>query len=199
LPMRRSTHCQRTLSTGAGAAALPRSSAGIVDTLRRITNLFLSGSNQFNDEQIGLFDDVLTQLINRIEAKALHELSAQLANVATAPINVIRQLANHDEIIVAGPVLANSYRLTNSDLVEISKTKSQAHLLAISGRTQLDESVTDILTERGNNEVVHKLANNAGAHFSDIGLETLSKRAEDEAFAKGDRGSAISSAGHRQS
>jgi uncharacterized protein (DUF2336 family) len=151
-----------------------------VETLRRITDLFLSGANRFNDEQISLFDDVLMQLIDRIEAKALHELSEQLAPVASAPVEVIRSLARHDEIIVAGPVLAHSSQLATSDLVEIAKTKSQAHLLAISGRAQLDEVVTDVLTDRGNQEVVHKLANNAGARFSEAGLATLTKRAEDD-------------------
>ncbi len=156
-----------------------------VETLRRITNLFLAGANRFNDEQINLFDDVLMQLTERIEVKALHELSEQLAPVATAPFEVVRRLAHHDEIMVAGPVLTHSSRLGNRDLVEIAKTKSQAHLLAISGRTQIDESVTDVLTDRGSQEVVRKLANNAGARFSDAGLETLTKRAEhDESLAE---------------
>jgi hypothetical protein len=30
--------------------------------------------------------------------------------------------------------------------------------------------VTDVLLDRGNREVIHKLANNAGASFSPIGL-----------------------------
>jgi uncharacterized protein (DUF2336 family) len=151
-----------------------------VETLRRITNLFLAGANRFNDEQITLFDDVLMQLIDRIEAKALYELSEQLAPVAAAPVEVIRSLARHDEIIVAGPVLAHSSQLATSDLVEIAEAKSQAHLLAISGRAHLDESVTDVLTGRGNQEVVHKLVNNAGARFSEAGLATLNKRAQDD-------------------
>jgi uncharacterized protein (DUF2336 family) len=115
-----------------------------VETLRRITDLFLTGANRFNDEQIGLFDDVLTQLIERIEAKALSELSAQLAPVAAAPVEAVRRLARHDDIAVAGPVLAHSTQLTDLDLVEIAKVKSQAHLLAISERTNLDQSVTDV-------------------------------------------------------
>ena len=156
-----------------------------VETLRRITNLFLTGANRFNDEQISLFDDVLMQLTELIEAKALQDLSEQLAPVATAPFEVVRRLARHDEIMVAGPVLTHSSRLGNVDLVEIAKTKSQAHLLAISGRKQLDESVTDVLTDRGSQEVVRKLANNAGARFSDAGLETLTRRAEhDESLAE---------------
>jgi hypothetical protein len=35
----------------------------------------LKGANRFNDQQIRLFDEVLMQLVERIEAKALSELS----------------------------------------------------------------------------------------------------------------------------
>jgi uncharacterized protein (DUF2336 family) len=156
-----------------------------VETLRRITDLFLTGANRFNDEHIGLFDDVLTQLIERIEAKALSELSMQLAPVAAAPVEVVRRLARHDDIAVAGPVLAHSARLTELDLVEIAKVKSQAHLLAISQRTHLDESVTDVLVDRGNRAVFNRLASNRGACFSEAGMATLAKRAEnDESLAE---------------
>jgi uncharacterized protein (DUF2336 family) len=129
-----------------------------VETLRRITNLFLTGPDRFNDEQIGLFDDGLTQLIERIEAKALSELSQQLAPVENAPIEAIRRLARHDDITVAGPVLAHSPRLADCDLVEIAKAKSQAHLLAISGRMHLDHSITDVLVDRGDENVFSRLA-----------------------------------------
>jgi uncharacterized protein (DUF2336 family) len=156
-----------------------------VETLRRITDLFLTGANRFNDEQINLFDDVLTQLIERIEAKALNELSEQLATVDNAPVEVVRRLACHDEIDVASPVLSRSLRLTDDDLTEIARTKSQAHLLAIAGRRSIGESVTDVLTDRGNQEVVLKLANNSGARFSEVGMATLTRRAEnDEGLAE---------------
>ena len=117
---------------------------------------------------------------------ALAELSARLAPVDNAPIEVIRRLARDDEIIVAAPVLSQSARLTTHDLVDIAQTKSQAHLLAISGRApSWSRSVTDQLLSRGDREVKHKLAKNAGARFSETGFTTLVKSAEtDESLAK---------------
>jgi uncharacterized protein (DUF2336 family) len=156
-----------------------------IATLRRITDLFLKGANRFNDQQIRLFDEVLMQLVERIEAKALSELSDQLAPVENAPIETVRRLAHHEDITVAGPVLAYSSRLENQDLIEIATHKSQAHLLAISGRSQLDESVTDVLTTRGDKEVFHRLAENSGARFSEAGMTALTNRAEtDETLAE---------------
>ncbi len=97
-----------------------------VETLRRVTDLFLNDADRLNETQIGLFDDVLCHLIKRIETKALVELSEHLAPVDNSPIEVIRRLARNDEITIAGPVLSQSARLTTSDLVEIAGTKSSA-------------------------------------------------------------------------
>ncbi len=156
-----------------------------VETLRRVTDLFLHGADRLNEAQIGVFDDVLLHLIQRVEQKALAQLSARLAPVDNAPTEVIRRLAHSDEIAVAGPVLAQSCRLTTGDLVEIAQTKSQAHLLAISGRARVEEAVTDRLLGRGDREVVHKLAKNAGARFSEAGFASLVTKAEtDEILAK---------------
>ncbi len=151
-----------------------------LQTLRRVTDLFLGGADSFNDEQIGVFDDVLGHLIRKIEARALIELSVRLAPIDNAPIEAIRQLARHDAIAVAGPVLAESARLTTADLVEIAKTKGQGHLLAISGRRELGETVTDILLERGNRQVVHIVASNSTSSLSPNGHALLVKAAEND-------------------
>jgi uncharacterized protein (DUF2336 family) len=156
-----------------------------VETLRRVTDLFLNDADRLNEEQIGLFDDVLCHLIKRIETKALVELSGHLAPIDNSPIELIRRLARNDEIAVAGPVLTQSARLTAGDLIEIAGTKSQQHLLAISGRSELEESVTDVLLDRGDRETVHRLARNAGARFSETGFTSLVRNAEtDESLAE---------------
>jgi uncharacterized protein (DUF2336 family) len=138
-----------------------------VETLRRITDLFLGVNDQLNDEQILVFDQVLGHLIARTELTALIELSDRLAPIHNAPINVIHTLARDDEIAVAGPVLSMSDRLTTPDLIEIALVKSQSHLLAISKRSSLSESLTDVLIERGDREVIGKLAENVGVRFSE--------------------------------
>jgi uncharacterized protein (DUF2336 family) len=154
-------------------------------TLQRITDLFLNSSDRLSEKQVGLFDDVLLQLIKRVELKALAELSARLAPSPNAPIGVVRQLARHDDILVAGPVLSQSERISQTDLIEIAKTKGQAHLLAISDRSLVDELITDVLIERGSKEVFHKLAQNHGAFFSKTGFATLVNFAKsDEVLAE---------------
>ena len=149
-----------------------------IDALRRITDLFLAAPAQLNAEQIGVFDDVLSHLVGRVETKARAELAKRLAPVAEAPNEVIQRLARDEEITVAGPVLTQSARLTASDLVDIAQKKGQGHLLAIAGRDRLEECVTDVLVDRGNRDVVQTLVTNNGATFSQSGYAALVKRAD---------------------
>ena len=90
-----------------------------VETLRRVTDLFLNETDRLNEQQIAVFDDVLVHLIQRVENKALAQLSSILAPVDKAPVEVIRRLARHDELSIAGPVLTQSSRLSEADLIEI--------------------------------------------------------------------------------
>ena len=153
--------------------------------LEKITDLFLHGAGQFNEAHVDLFDDVFGRLINEIEANARSELSNRLAPVDNAPMRLVQRLAKDDDIAVAGPILQHSQRLADSDLVQIAKTKSQAHLLAISGRRSIAEPVTEALVNRGDQAVVRNVADNRGARLSGDAFSALLKRAEqDEALAE---------------
>ncbi len=137
------------------------------ETLKRVTDLFLGENEKLNEEQIQVFDEVLGHLITRMESKALIDLSERLAPINNAPIKVVHTLACDDQIAIAGPVLSLSDRLTTPDLIEIALAKSQSHLLAISKRSSLSEFLTDALVGRGDRQVISKLAENAGARFSE--------------------------------
>jgi uncharacterized protein (DUF2336 family) len=150
------------------------------DTLERITTLFLDGARSLGDDQVDLFDDVFGLLIEQIETKARAALSNRLAPVDNAPAKVLRTLANDDDISVAGPVLKHAPRLPESDLIDVARTKSQAHLQAISSRKTLGEAVTDVLVRRGDRDVARSVAGNRGAKLSAHSFVNLVKRAEDD-------------------
>src|ERR1700682_3991221 len=149
-----------------------------VETLRRVTDLFLSGAVDYSSEQIGLFDDVFQCLMHHIETSAKALLANRLAPIDSAPPLTIRALALDDLIEVAAPVLSRSERLDDDALIEAARNKSQAHLMAISTRRVLSDAVTDVLVLRGNDEVIHSTVNNPGAEFSEHGLTRLVNRAE---------------------
>jgi uncharacterized protein (DUF2336 family) len=152
-----------------------------VSTLRQVTDLFMHGGESLSEEQVKVFDNVLCLLVTRVESRVRAELGARLAPVDYAPFDVIQHLARDDEIAVAGSVLATSSRLRTSDLVEIASTKGQDHLLAISGRTDLPEPVTDVIVDRGEGKVIRNLANNGSARFSDTGYSKIVARSEADA------------------
>jgi hypothetical protein len=145
--------------------------------VERVTDLFTAGSRSYSGNQIALFDDVLQELVADIEVTARARLAHRLAHVRSAPPKLIRLLAFDDEIEVAEPVLIHSEQLSDADLVENATNKSQKHLFAIAQRLKLSEPVTDVLVERGDNRVVHKVAGNKGARFSLAGYGKLKIRA----------------------
>jgi uncharacterized protein (DUF2336 family) len=55
-------------------------------------------------------------------------------------------------------------------------------MLAISERKSIDESVTDVLVTRGNQEVVNSVVRNNGARLSDFGFLHMIKRAEGDSI-----------------
>ena len=145
--------------------------------LERVADLFAAGSRGYSSKQIALFDDVLQKLCADIEVKARARLARRLAHIENAPPQLVRSLAFDDAIAVAQPILIHSQQLSDADLVENAATKSQDHLFAIAQRLRLSERVTDVLVERGDRRVIHKVAANTGARFSLAGYDKLTQRA----------------------
>jgi uncharacterized protein (DUF2336 family) len=166
------------------AALASGSNSHRIDILTRITDLFVGGAPCLSEQQIGVFDEVMVRLVTTIEAKARAKLALRLAPIGNAPANTVNMLAFDDDIEVARPVLSQSERLGERELVANANSKSQQHLAAIAQRKSLSEAVTDVLVERGDREVVQSVVKNSGARFSDAGFRMLVKRSTgDDALA----------------
>jgi hypothetical protein len=144
------------------------------------TDLMITG--RYSDDEIWTFGEVIGRLADEIEVAARTQLARRLAAFDRAPVNIIHKLAFDDSIEVAGPILQDSERLEAYALVANVCTKSQPHLLAISKRKSIEETVTDVLVTRGNQDVVSSVANNNGARFSDFGFLHMVKRAEGDSI-----------------
>lgn len=150
------------------------------EILHRVTDLFVHGSGKFSHDQIGLFDEIMIRLTENIELAARMAFGSRLARVSDAPGKIIRKLAFDPASEVAAPVLTHSTRLDEAALVENAQTQSLGHLLAISCRNVLAEAVTDVLVDRGDDNVVSSAAGNRGARFSTTGLSTLVQKARND-------------------
>lgn len=146
--------------------------------LRHLTDLYLVGGESYSEDEIAVIDDVFMRLVSTIEESSRALLAIRLAPLAKAPPRIVRLLACDDAIDVASPVLAHSAQIDTDTLVECARTRSQDHLLAISRRKTVPEAVTDVLVERGDQNVLMSAAVNAGARFSDQGFGRLVARAQ---------------------
>jgi uncharacterized protein (DUF2336 family) len=139
-------------------------------------------AGRYSNDEIWTFGEVIGRLADEIEVAARAQLARRLARFDKAPVNIIHKLAFDDSIEVAGPVLQESEQLEAYALVANVCTKDQTHLLAISKRKSIDETVTDVLVTRGNSEVLNSVAKNDGARFSDFGFLHMISRAEGDSI-----------------
>lgn len=131
-----------------------------------IADLFLKFADTLGENTIALFGEMLLPQAGTIDAVVLAEVSARLAPIANAPNALVRQLAYNTDAAVAAPMLMQGLALTTADLVTIARQSSTEHRLAIAQRAKLDEQVTQVLVERGEETVMNRLAVNPGARFT---------------------------------
>ena len=150
------------------------------EAIERISSLFLQGAEHFESQNVELFDDILIGLVPATEVETRVDLAERLSKLDNAPPTLVKQLAREDEIRISGPILSNSPLIDEPTLIDIARMKGQSHLAAISERSTLSPSITDVILRRGDRDVVRTVAGNAGAQFSESGYSGLIKRATDD-------------------
>lgn len=138
---------------------------------RNMAQLYSYVSDRCDDEQVAQYDEVLCQLAELVEVEARSHVAKLLAPLDRAPGNVVSKLAN-DEIEVAAPLLEFSNVLSDDDLIEIASKQTEAHRVAIAGRTSVAERVGDAIVEHGGSQSVNRLVQN---NHAEIGKATLHK------------------------
>jgi Uncharacterised protein conserved in bacteria (DUF2336) len=122
----------------------------------------------------------LTHIADRsLNAMATRDRAAYAGKVAPSPSlpqAVAKRLASDPDAAVASVVLKLSPVLTDQDLAAIALTHSQLHLAAIAERTDLPESVTGILVERGDATVLRCVSGNENARLSEDAMARLMAR-----------------------
>jgi uncharacterized protein (DUF2336 family) len=146
------------------------------DLLRELSDQFF-GPVEPTATETALYGDVLGKLAADMETAVRAELSARFATSPQAPHSLIRRLAS-DEAAVADPVLRASPVLTEADLLDVVRSKGQAHLRAVSARETVPEAVSDVIVERGDDETLGTLLGNEGAALSRRASEAAVERAK---------------------
>jgi hypothetical protein len=147
---------------------------------RNMAQLYSYVSDRCDDEQVAQYDEVLCQLAELVEAEARAHVAKLLAPLDRAPGNVVVKLAN-DTIEVAQPLLEFSNVLTDDDLIDIVAGQSEAHRLAIAGRTLVAERVGEAIVTHGEQPSVERLIKNPNAELGPSSLRLLVEKAATDA------------------
>ncbi|USG59845.1 DUF2336 domain-containing protein [Sneathiella marina] len=137
-----------------------------------ISDLFLTDDNRLSEREHALVTSILTKLLAEIETTLRQNLAEELAELSSAPHDLISLLAN-DEIDVARPILFKSHLLEEPDLIEIIQNRSKEHLLVIAERDDISPTISELLINYGDEDVVSHLIENGDAQISRESMEYL--------------------------
>ena len=152
------------------AACPPDRCARILEGIMQL----LTGSRDRSSELLAnVVDGVLLRLAERVETRALVQLSTTLAELKMAPSETLRRLASHNDPDVACPVLLKSQALATADLAAIAASCGERHLRAIVARDCIEPDVTEALIARGDDQTCLALIRNPGAKFSESAYARL--------------------------
>jgi uncharacterized protein (DUF2336 family) len=147
------------------------------ELLREVTSVFMSNADHAGSAELGLYDEVLTQLSTDMETLVRAEIANTLADAKVAPMGLLRKLAS-DHIDVAAPILTRSTALSESDLMHVVENKGQEHLRAVSQRAMVPEAISGVIVKRGDDETLKTLLVNDGARLSRETNEAVIHRAK---------------------
>lgn len=137
-----------------------------------IIDLFDNRESVLNERQRTLMFGILQSIVDEIEASIRQAVAGRLALFDDVPRDLIIRLAN-DEIRIAYPILKESGLLRDSDLIEVIKHRTEEHMLAITLRSNVSESVSEALVETGRQPVIISLLKNPNADISTQTMEYL--------------------------
>jgi len=145
------------------------------EILKLVSQLFSDGAESFSDREKLLFGEIFVRLLDQVAVDDRIDVSKKIGHLQEAPREAVLKLA-YDVAEVAAPVLELSSVLTDRDLADIAASQGQDHLLAISRRGLLAETVTDVIVRQGDDRVLRSVARNSGARFSQAGFTALAEK-----------------------
>lgn len=155
-----------------------KSSAKRLELLRRITDVYLTRQYESSPTGQYLFNQLVTELLDKIGAAGRANASAELSTQAEIPDFLAHRLATDQDYGVAEPMVRNYGKLSEHTLLTVARTGSQQHLRGIASRPAVTPPVSEIVVERGDQGTVRTLASNRGAQFSTSGMRKLIAKSE---------------------
>jgi uncharacterized protein (DUF2336 family) len=147
------------------------------ELLRQITDVFLADPPERSERETQLFDDIVVAVAADLETQVRVELAKKVA-VSNVVVNRTARRLALDVIEVARPVIEHSKSLTEGDILDVIQQKSQDHMLAVTKRPDIGETVSSALVAKGEDRVVASLLQNATARMDRKTFEAVAGRAQ---------------------
>ena len=148
------------------------------ELLRQITDMFLNNPDGHTAVSYAAFDEIAGTVIADFTSEVRSELARTLAESSLPLRRTARQLAM-DDIEIARPVLEGWNALTETDLLDVVRTKSQDHMIAVTKRAEIGEKISSALVAHGEDRVVASLLSNEGATIDRDTYEKVTERCQD--------------------
>jgi uncharacterized protein (DUF2336 family) len=157
--------------------ARQKSSESRLELAATVSDLFSEKHTVLTDRERSLMYVILHRIVKDAEMDVRKVISSRLADREDAPLELIEILAN-DEIDVAYPILTESTVLQAEELIEIIRTRTLEHQLAVSIRNSVSEDVSEALVSTKDERVIRSLLQNENATISHATMEYLVEQSE---------------------
>jgi len=157
--------------------ARKKSSDSRTELAATISDLFSEDSKVLSDRERALMYEIIHHIVKDAEMEIRKVISSRLADRVDAPLDLIEILAN-DNIDVAYPILTESTVLHDQGLIDVVRTRTLEHQLAVSIRNSISEDVSDALVATKDERVIRTLLQNDNASISQATMEYLVEQSE---------------------
>ncbi len=148
------------------------------ELLRQITDVFLADPPERSERASALFDEIVAAVAADLETQVRIELARKVA-ASNVPVQRTARRLAMDEIEVARHVIERSKALSEADILDVIKQKSQDHMMAVTKRPHIGASVSSALVERGEDRVLASLLENRTARIDRLTYEKVAERVAD--------------------
>ena len=140
------------------------------------------GLSAFEADKIGQLTYQALELLARDQVVRVRQILAEaLKDIADAPAEVIRHLAEDAELVVASPILQFSPVLSDEDLLDIiSKNTNYDRLGIIAQRQDVGNRIGDAIIDSGDVESIALLLANDSAQLREEALDNIIDQAADK-------------------
>ena len=143
----------------------------------RLSDLLMLSVDKFTLSERALVSEILTRLLDQVDAKSRARLAVRVARMAKPPAEVLQKLAR-DEFSVAEPILRESAALCDLDLIAIVQNCSLEHRQVIVSRKKLTSALADTLIESDDVVILEQLLRHEGVVFSQQTIVELARKSQ---------------------